>query len=237
MAFDSGNIGMESITKSIEGSGYAIHENVFSSPKCNEIVSWLQNANHSRSRAGARHLMMNADVQLLASDPRLLSIVRPVLGSNALPFRATLFEKTGKSNWLVVWHQDTALPLEARFSSNEWGPWSTKAGINYAHAPTWALNRILALCVHLDDSMPDNGPLRVIPGSHLHGVLEDEQVFDLARNAALEECLVSRGGIVAMRPLLIHASSKARVNRPRRVLHIEYADSFELGGGIRLALC
>jgi hypothetical protein len=39
-----------------------------------------------------------------------------------------------------------------------------------------------------------------------------------------------------MRPLLIHASSKARVDEPRRVLHIEYADSLDLGNGIRLAM-
>jgi hypothetical protein len=39
-----------------------------------------------------------------------------------------------------------------------------------------------------------------------------------------------------MRPLLIHASSKARNNEPRRVLHIEYADSLDLAPGIRLAI-
>jgi hypothetical protein len=39
-----------------------------------------------------------------------------------------------------------------------------------------------------------------------------------------------------MRPLLIHASSKAQTAEPRRVLHIEYADSLELMPGIQLAV-
>jgi hypothetical protein len=39
-----------------------------------------------------------------------------------------------------------------------------------------------------------------------------------------------------MRPLLIHSSSKAREGAPRRVLHIEYADSLDVGDGIRLAV-
>jgi hypothetical protein len=39
-----------------------------------------------------------------------------------------------------------------------------------------------------------------------------------------------------MRPLLIHCSSKAQTEMPRRVLHIEYADSLGLKPGIRLAL-
>jgi len=38
-----------------------------------------------------------------------------------------------------------------------------------------------------------------------------------------------------MRPLIVHASSKAQSDRPRRVLHIEYADSPNLGDGLELA--
>jgi hypothetical protein len=37
-----------------------------------------------------------------------------------------------------------------------------------------------------------------------------------------------------MRPLIIHASSKANAPLSRRVLHIEYACSLDLGGGLRL---
>ena len=32
----------------------------------------------------------------------------------AQPFRATLFDKSASANWLVVWHQDTALPMRAQ---------------------------------------------------------------------------------------------------------------------------
>jgi hypothetical protein len=39
-----------------------------------------------------------------------------------------------------------------------------------------------------------------------------------------------------MRPLIVHASSKAREGQPRRVLHIEYAATVNLGSGIELAV-
>jgi hypothetical protein len=39
-----------------------------------------------------------------------------------------------------------------------------------------------------------------------------------------------------MKPLLVHASSKSVVAAPRRVLHIEYASDFNLGGGLELAM-
>src|SRR4030095_15975039 len=99
----------------------------------------------------------------------------------------------------VVWHQDTALPLRQRRDTPGWGPWSVKSGITYAHAPTAALSRGLALRIHLDDSTESNGPFRVLRGTHRDGVLSDAAVQQLAREKKPEDCIVSRGGVLAMR--------------------------------------
>jgi ectoine hydroxylase-related dioxygenase (phytanoyl-CoA dioxygenase family) len=140
------------------------------------------------------------------------------------------------SNWLVVWHQDTALPLRERREVAGWGPWSVKDGVNYAHAPANALEQVLALRLHLDDSDADNGPLRVLPGTHGLGVLSDEQLHELSTKVGAADCLVGRGAVLAMRPLIVHASSKSKSDKPRRVLHIEYAATGEFGGGLELAI-
>ncbi len=216
--------------------GYWITEDVLSPSECEKLAVALCDGGKPRGRAGARHLMATPEVAALASDRRLLCIAAAALRGHTVPYRATLFEKSGRANWLVVWHQDTALPLLSHVPSSEWGPWSTKAGVLYAHAPTWALERIIALRVHLDASTSENGPLRVIPGSHRHGVVSDEEVFQMARDRESVECVVSRGGILAMRPLLVHSSPKVRLAEPRRVLHLEYADGLELAQGVRLAV-
>jgi len=216
--------------------GFWIEENILSERECDDLIKSISLNLRGRSRAGARHLMSVPAVEAIAKDERLLRIARRALGAVAIPFRATLFDKSARANWLVVWHQDTALPLTSRIDSTEWGPWSMKAGIRYAHAPAWALSRVLALRIHLDESNAENGPLRVIPGSHLEGVLSDDEILELARKTKKEECAVSRGGVLAMRPLLIHSSSKARAGEPRRVLHLEYADALELGPGLKLAI-
>ena len=175
-----------------------------------------------------------APVASVALDPRLVSIASNWLSGVAIPFKATLFEKTGEANWLVAWHQDTALPIAARADVPEWGPWSEKAGVTYAHAPAQALANVIALRVHLDDSTAENGPLRVLPGTHELGVLSDAQLQELSKNVAPVECRVPAGGVVVMRPLIIHASSKSSSDTPRRVLHLEYAASLELASGLRL---
>jgi ectoine hydroxylase-related dioxygenase (phytanoyl-CoA dioxygenase family) len=218
----------------IDQAGYRVEPEVLSPIECDALLRAI--ATPSRSRAGARHLMSNSYVAEAAHDPRLLRLASEALNCPPIPFRATLFEKSGDKNWLIAWHQDTALPLESQFDAPSWGPWSRKAGIAYAHAPAWALSRVIALRLHLDPSTSENGPLRMIPGSHSAGLLTDPEVAQIARSTASVECPVPRGGVLAMRPLLIHASSKARGADPRRVLHIEYADSLDLAVGITLAV-
>lgn len=116
------------------------------------------------------------------------------------------------------------------------GPWSIKAGFTYAHAPAMVLSRVVALRLHFDDSREDNGPLRVLPGTHTLGVLSEADTDRLVREIPPVDCLVSSGGIIAMRPLILHASSKAETDHPRRVLHIEYVDSLEVDDGLRIAI-
>lgn len=50
------------------------------------------------------------------------------------------------------------------------------------------------------------------------------------------ECRVPTDGVVALRPLAVHASSRSTSALPRRVLHFEYAASVALGSGIELAV-
>jgi hypothetical protein len=217
-------------------TGYSFEQSVFSDAECDSLISALEETPIQRSRAGVRHLMANAVISVLAADRRLLAIAERGLGARAIPFRATLFDKSWQANWLVAWHQDTALPITSVFDSPGWGPWSEKGGIIYAHAPEWALSRILALRVYLDRSTSENGPLRVVPGSHAAGVLTEEEVREYVQAHSHVECLVTKGGVLAMRPLLIHSSSKSQNRSPRRVLHIEYTDSVDLKPGIKLAI-
>jgi ectoine hydroxylase-related dioxygenase (phytanoyl-CoA dioxygenase family) len=108
--------------------------------------------------------------------------------------------------------------------------------VNYAHAPARALETILALRVHLDASTAENGPLRVLPGTHTRGVLTDDEIHSIAAQGTSVDGLLPLGGVIAMRPLVIHASSKSRTPNARRVLHIEYARSGAIADGLELAI-
>ena len=212
-------------------AGVAIFERVLSAAECNELRARVENL--PRGAAGLRHLL--SPFQSLATDERLMSITTELFGTPGVPFRITLFDKGPESNWRVVWHQDTSLPLEERVEGPGWGPWSMKEGVTYARAPARALNRVLALRVHLDASTLSNGPLRVLPATHRAGVLTEAEIAKAAGSVQPIDCVVQRGGVIAMHPLTIHSSRKIEDGQPRRVLHIEYAASLEIGDGLKLA--
>jgi len=221
---------------SIAESGFAVWPGLLSRERIDRLLTQLRELPLTRSRAGVRHGMAIPAIADLSREPQIVELARQVLGVQAFPFRATVFDKSSRANWLVVWHQDTALPLRSRKELAGWGPWSVKGGIDYAHAPGCALSQVLALRVSLDDSNCDNGPLRVLPGTHNSGVLSDDQIHELASRMSPVDCICPKGGVVAMRPLLVHASSKSRTEMPRRVLHIEYAASDRIADPLQLAI-
>lgn len=228
--------GQQDWQRAIEEQGFAVVASVLSTRELIPILVSLADLQPARGRAGIRHVLSHPTVKVVADNPRLVEMAQAVLGPAAFPFRATLFDKTPDSNWLITWHQDTALPLQEQIEAPGWGPWSEKEGVIYAHAPASALQQVLALRLHLDDCGEENGPLRVIPGTHGLGILSDAEIERHTTYDDPVDCLAARGGVVAMRPLVIHASSKSRSQAQRRVLHIEYAAVKDFPGGLRLAL-
>jgi hypothetical protein len=217
-------------------AGFSIVHDVFLREEMVRVLGAIEQSGLARTKAGARHLLEVGEVRRLATDPRLVDIAGRWLGPRAFPYRATLFDKSLESNWLVTWHQDTALPVVTRRDNPKWGPWTMKGGRLHAIAPASALEAIVALRVHLDDSTSANGPLRVLPGTHARGILDHAAIQELAGAIAPVECVTNTGGVVSMRPLTVHASSKARNDRPRRVVHIEYAADVRLDADIELAV-
>jgi Phytanoyl-CoA dioxygenase (PhyH) len=226
---------MPTLQASIENLGFAIIPDLIPMNEVFDLSGVFSQESLRRSRAGVRHAMKIPSVATFASGSKLLGIAKDIPGGEAVPFRATLFDKSAEANWLVAWHQDTALPLREKKDTPGWGSWSVKERIVYAHAPADALMRVVALRVHLDDSGVANGPLRVLPGTHCAGVLTDEEIHALGHEVPAVDCLVTKGGVLAMRPLLIHASSKSQSEIARRVLHIEYATSMTFAEGLELA--
>ena len=135
--------------------------------------------------------------------------------------RGILFDKTPGANWLVAWHQDLTICVQAKCEAAGYGPWSVKHGVPHVQPPTSLLKQMLTVRLHLDETRAANGALKVVPGSHLEGRLSAELIEPLIANEVI--CEAAPGDVLRMRPLLLHASSKAESPAHRRVVHLEFA--------------
>ena len=216
------------MNQSLLTDGSRILPHVLSSESISKPVTALASLD---ARHGLRNLLRNCPaVAALAEE--LKTIVAPVLGGRAFPVRALFFDKIPGANWQVGWHQDLSTAVAERVEVPGFTGWSVKQGVPHVQPPVSVLENLLTLRVHLDDCDEDNGPLRVLRGSHRHGRLNGGQIERWQQTGEAVTCLVPRGGILLMRPLLLHSSSPAKNPRHRRVIHFEYA-SHPLPGGLR----
>jgi ectoine hydroxylase-related dioxygenase (phytanoyl-CoA dioxygenase family) len=144
-----------------------------------------------------------------ATHSGLLELAGRLLGAPAQLTRLQAFDKSPAANWFVPWHQDRAEDGHERTVD--------------------VLKRTVALRVHLDDCDESNGPLEVVPGSHVHGRLEADAIAALVAEMPALVCLAVRGDIVAIRPLLLHRSQRARLPAARRVVHMEFRTGLRAG--------
>ncbi|MGC1273081.1 MAG: phytanoyl-CoA dioxygenase family protein [Planctomycetaceae bacterium] len=179
---------------------------------------------------GVRNLLgISSEIRELAARAEIRRLVTPLLGEKAFATRAVFFDKVPDANWSLGWHQDSVIAVTERREVPGFIAWGLKAGVWQVQPPPDILAKMVAVRVHLDDCGSENGPLRVLPGSHRHGWIED-RIAEWKQTVPAVECVVPAGGVVLMCPLLLHASSKADSPNHRRVVHIEYATQTLPGG-------
>jgi ectoine hydroxylase-related dioxygenase (phytanoyl-CoA dioxygenase family) len=182
------------------------------------------------TRYPQRNLLAVPSVQGLAMSRPVREIMETVLGPRCFAVRGIFFNKTRSSNWKVVWHQDLTIAVRERRDVDGFGPWTMKAGVLHVQPPAEVMGSILSIRLHLDDSGLDNGPLRLIAGSHREGRLSAKQIGGWEKENSVT-CTVPKGGALVMRPLLLHASSACTIPKSRRVIHLEFATA-ELPHGL-----
>jgi hypothetical protein len=223
------------IMKSLSADGYAILPAVFAGERLDAIVpalasSFANDGDGSTLRSadgsiyGARNLLqLWPAVAEVWKQPPLPELISEVLGPAFGLVRVLYFDKPPEQSWALPWHKDRAIAVrDNRLSSVHFGKPTFKVGVPHVDAPDWLLENMLTLRLHLDDMTEENGPLQVVPGSHLG----DE-------NAAPVTILGGRGDVLLMRPLLSHCSNRSRddTKQHRRVLHLEFSGVERLPDG------
>jgi hypothetical protein len=196
-----------------ERDGYVIYRRVLDQGLVDEAsghVDWLQ-AKHPELRPEQLHHTLLADDPFwvrVVSDPRLVDIAQSFVGPDVALFASHYICKPPFSGEPVLWHQDAAYwPLEPM--------------------------EVISLWLAIDRSSPENGCVRVIPGSHRREVFglrpNNEVVSVFGNESAVEvdeaeavDMVLDPGDVEVHHPNILHSSGANRSPYRRCGLTIRY---------------
>jgi ectoine hydroxylase-related dioxygenase (phytanoyl-CoA dioxygenase family) len=211
--------------------GFTILDQYLDRTTIDRLIQDITALNLTPERAGIRNILeLLPSVERLAQSQEIRSLVEPILGDSARVVRGIFFDKQPAANWKVPWHQDVTIAVKNRLDLPDYHPWSLKGAIHHVQPPVAVLEQMLTVRIHLDRTDESNGALKVIPGSQCDGKLNDLEIDRFKQNNSII-CTCESGGILLMRPLLLHASSAAIAPSHRRVIHLDYA-SCDLPNGL-----
>jgi phytanoyl-CoA hydroxylase len=205
---------MTAAVEKFERDGYALFPDVLDADTVAEAqahVQWLMQRHPDTRPEHLGHTLMREDpfwVRLI-SDDRLLDIAEQFIGPDIALFASHYISKPPFDGQPVLWHQD---------------------GSYWPLVPM----RVVTLWLAVDDSLPDNGCLRVIPGTHrlplqamrrrtdVANVLSSEIDPGLVDESRAVDCVLRAGGVEVHHPNIIHGSNANTSPRRRCGLTIRY---------------
>ncbi|GAB3381223.1 phytanoyl-CoA dioxygenase family protein [Massilia agri] len=208
------------INKQFEADGFASIAQVLSARECELIAA--RTVAIDANAVGTRCLLAEDWCRALAR--RLLQHpnIAAFIPSGFVAVQCIYFEKSVERNWLVPVHQDLSIPVAARVDHPDLRGWSEKEGGLFVQPPAALMEQLVALRVHLDACLEQDGPLQFVPGSHQEGRISADEARMRRQAGPIVSCAMEQGDVLAMRPLVLHASSKAEGHSRRRVLHFVF---------------
>ena len=215
----------------INRDGFAVVENIFTSSEINNLLSVISQADTAKP-AFRKSTDLFAIRQFLKEVPAVVAyvfnnkinaLITQLFGKEYFAVKSIYFDKPENSNWFVAYHQDLTISVDKKADLAGYGPWTVKQDQFAVQPPLNILEDNFTIRIHMDDTDEGNGALKVIPGSHLKGIYRAETIdWDIEKERI---CNVPAGGIMIMKPLLLHASGRSTSGNKRRVIHIEFSRS------------
>ena len=178
--------------------------------EASEHMAWLQ-ARHPEVRPeqlGHRYVKDDPFWLRLVGDDRLLDIAQLFIGPDIALFASHYISKPPYTGQPVLWHQDAAFwPLEPM--------------------------RVVTLWLAIDHSTPENGCVRLVPGSHRGDIAAmrantavdnvlGEEIADEVDESAAVDIVLAPGDVEVHHPNIVHGSNANTSPSRRCGLTIRY---------------
>lgn len=214
----------------LDQKGFSIINSIYSLEEVEYIGKFIdaqnsQNATFRKSEdlfAIRQFLKELPEIKSLVFNEKLKSVIKSIAGQDYFIVKSIYFDKPEKSNWFVAYHQDLTISVDKKENIEGFGPWTSKHN-QFAVQPTLdILENIFTIRIHLDETDENNGALKVVGESHSKNIYRPETIDWKIEKESF--CNVKAGGIMLMKPLLLHGSNRTSSNQRRRVIHIEFSN-------------
>ena len=212
----------------LEENGYSVLADLYSDKEISGILACIENAEQdgksfmkTKDLFAIRQLIKNVpELADLLFNKKLIDLISDLSESEYFLTKAIYFDKPSESNWFVAYHQDLSISVDQKAELENYTNWTFKKGQYGVQPPIEILEDIITIRIHLDKTDKNNGALKVIPKSHLKGIVRADSKDCNLENEFI--CEVEKGGAMLMKPLTLHASNRTTNGKKRRVIHLEF---------------
>lgn len=212
----------------LEKNGFSVLDDLYTEKEINTILACIEDAGQdgnsfikTKDLFAIRQLIKNVpELTELLFNEKLKGLIDDLSESNYFLTKAIYFDKPSESNWFVAYHQDLSISVDKKAELKKYTNWTFKKGQYGVQPPIEILEDTITIRIHLDKTTKNNGALKVIPKSHLNGIIRKDAKDWNIDNEFI--CEVEKGGAMLMKPLTLHASSRTTNRKKRRVIHLEF---------------
>lgn len=209
-------------------NGYSVTTAMYSKTEISQILSCIESSEQSgelflktKDLFAIRQLIISIpELTGLLFNEKLSKLLEELFQTEYFLTKAIYFDKPIDSNWFVAYHQDLSISVDSKAAVEKYTNWTFKKGQYGVQPPIHILENTVTVRIHLDDTDEQNGALKVIPKSHLQGIIRNGSEHWKIDNEQI--CKVEKGGAMLMKPLTLHASNRTTNGKKRRVIHLEF---------------
>ncbi|MBO9674516.1 MAG: phytanoyl-CoA dioxygenase family protein [Sphingobacteriaceae bacterium] len=216
--------------REIQELGFSVIDHVFTDREIENILAAIHKTDSTKETfrksddlfAIRQFLKEVPDTTGIIFNSKLKAIIQELFSKDYFLVKSIYFDKPETSNWFVSYHQDLTISVDRKIEIPGFGPYTRKHNQFAVQPPLNILESNFTIRIHLDDTDEENGALKVIPGSHSKGIYRPENIdWNIEKEIS---CNVAKGGIMIMKPMLLHSSGRTINNQKRRVIHLEFSN-------------
>lgn len=218
------------IAECLHNKGFSIVDGIYSDTEIESIISCINKADQTNTTFRKSEDLF-AIRQVVKEIPEILpfvfnenlkNLISNILGNDYFIVKSIYFDKPENSNWYVAYHQDLTISVDKKEAIENFVNWTKKQNQFAVQPPISVLENIVTLRIHLDETNSGNGALKVIENSNSKGIYRPETIN--WENEKEVTCNVNKGGVMLMKPLILHSSGRTTNSKKRRVIHIELSN-------------